>query len=90
MKVGRFFIAAVAVAVEGSKIVRLEGDRDLLAPTGLQELCLLESHQHFMRLLETGQVKVDRIITHRLPLAEYQKGFDLLLERQAIKVMLEP
>lgn len=41
-------------------------------------------------LLTTGQVKVDRFISARLPLEEYAKGVQLLIDKQAIKVAFDP
>lgn len=42
------------------------------------------------RLLTTGQVKVDRFIGACLPLEEYERGVQMLIDRQAIKVCFEP
>ncbi len=41
-------------------------------------------------LLTTGQVKVDRFIGARLPLEEYPKGIQLLLDKQVVKVCFDP
>lgn len=42
-------------------------------------------------MLEKGLLPMDRIVTHRLPLAEYQKGIDLVASgEESIKVTLEP
>jgi threonine dehydrogenase-like Zn-dependent dehydrogenase len=44
-----------------------------------------------VEMLLQGQVPVDEIVTHRLPLADYQDGFELVAAaRQSIKVMLVP
>lgn len=46
-----------------------------------------------IKLLATGRVQVGPIITHRVPLAEVSKGFDLLLDRSqsnALKVIVLP
>jgi threonine dehydrogenase-like Zn-dependent dehydrogenase len=44
-----------------------------------------------VEMLLQGQVPVDEIVTHRLPLANYQDGFELVAAaRQSIKVMLVP
>jgi threonine dehydrogenase-like Zn-dependent dehydrogenase len=37
-----------------------------------------------------GEVRLEDWVSHRLPLAEYQQGFDLLADRQATKVVLLP
>jgi L-iditol 2-dehydrogenase len=46
--------------------------------------------RHFadaIRLIELGKVKPERLITHRLPLADALTGFDVLRQRAAVKVM---
>ena len=40
-----------------------------------------------IRLLESGQIKVQPLITHRLGLSEYEKGFDAMAAKEAIKVI---
>ena len=35
------------------------------------------------------QERVNRLVTHRLPFAEYERGFELLKSGKAIKVVLE-
>ena len=42
-------------------------------------------------MLLQGQVPVDEIVTHQLPLARYREGFELVAAAQrSIKVMLVP
>jgi len=42
-------------------------------------------------LLQAGYISVDRMITHRLPLAETQQGFRLVAEgRHSLKVIIHP
>jgi len=44
-----------------------------------------------MRLLAAHAIEVDSLITHRLPLAEIAKGFQLVLEcSEAVKVIIMP
>lgn len=43
-----------------------------------------------VRLLEGGRLPVERLITHRLPLAEVGRGFEALRAGEAIKVVVEP
>jgi len=44
-----------------------------------------------IRLLETGTIEVDDMITHRLPLKDIVKGFKLVTEGQeSIKVIIKP
>ncbi len=43
------------------------------------------------RMLESGRLPMDRIVTHQLPLAEFQKGLDLVADgTDSIKVALLP
>jgi len=41
-------------------------------------------------LLEAGRVDMDAIISHHMPLSEWQKGFEMVKNRQATKVVLLP
>ena len=44
-----------------------------------------------IRMLEAGRIPVDRIVTHRLPLSDFQAGIDLVASGEgSIKVSLEP
>ncbi len=44
-----------------------------------------------IRMLESGTLPMDRIVTHQLPLAEFQKGLDLVASgKESIKVSLIP
>jgi L-iditol 2-dehydrogenase len=43
-----------------------------------------------VQLLETGRVRTEELITHRLPLASLSDGLDLLRRGQALKVVIKP
>ncbi len=44
-----------------------------------------------MQLLETGRIQVDDLVTHRLPLAEIARGFELVLKgTESVKVIIRP
>ena len=44
-----------------------------------------------MKLIETGSILVDDLITHRLPLKDIAKGFQLVLDgRESVKVIIKP
>lgn len=48
-------------------------------------------HLEAMELIRSGRVKVKDMVTHRLPLAEAQKGFSLVVEaKESLKVIIEP
>ena len=41
-------------------------------------------------LLAAGKIEVDRLISHRLPLARLAEGVDLMRRREALKVYVTP
>jgi len=44
-----------------------------------------------MKLIESGEIAVDDLITHRLPLTDIIKGFKLVSDgRESIKVIINP
>lgn len=46
------------------------------------------SWRNAIRLLETGRIKVQPMITHRLGLSEWEKGFEAMANMDAIKVIM--
>jgi len=50
------------------------------------------SFEQALRLIESGRLDVAPLVTHRFPLGEYQKAFDLLRSRSepVVKVILKP
>jgi 2-desacetyl-2-hydroxyethyl bacteriochlorophyllide A dehydrogenase len=48
------------------------------------------SWRNCIKLLEAGKIKMDAVISHRMPLEEWQKGFELVKNRKATKVVLFP
>lgn len=45
---------------------------------------------HLLALYRSGRLPLERLITHRLPLEEAERGFELMRSGQAIRVVLEP
>jgi 2-desacetyl-2-hydroxyethyl bacteriochlorophyllide A dehydrogenase len=43
-----------------------------------------------LTLLDTGKVRTEPMITHRLPLSEAERGFELLVSKEATKVIFIP
>jgi threonine dehydrogenase-like Zn-dependent dehydrogenase len=44
-----------------------------------------------IRMIEQGLLPMDEIVTHRSPLADYQKGIDMVVSGlTSVKVTLEP
>jgi threonine 3-dehydrogenase len=40
--------------------------------------------------LRSGMIKLEKLVTHRFKLNEIEKGFDVLVKREGMKVVLEP
>jgi Zn-dependent alcohol dehydrogenase len=40
--------------------------------------------------IDSGKIRTDRIITHRLPLERFEEGFHLVSSGEGIKVILTP
>jgi L-iditol 2-dehydrogenase len=49
-----------------------------------------EQHAKALRLIESGILPVDRLITHRFPLAEIVKAYKVAASGDAIKVIVKP
>jgi len=47
------------------------------------------SWRNALRLLEKGMIKVKPMITHRVGLSEWEKGFQAMADKEAIKVMIQ-
>jgi threonine dehydrogenase-like Zn-dependent dehydrogenase len=68
----------------------------MIAPSGfLVQDAALERHRHRLRAIvhaESGKLDVRPLVTHTLPLQEFEKAFDLLSNRPepVVKVMLKP
>jgi L-iditol 2-dehydrogenase len=43
-----------------------------------------------IRLAESGMVDVRSIVTHRFPITEFEKAFDVAARREGLKVIIEP
>jgi L-iditol 2-dehydrogenase len=52
--------------------------------------CSYRHGVHALELLASGAVKVNDLISHRLPLEELDKGLDIVANRQGMKVLLYP
>jgi len=76
-------------------------DKKVVVPVNdfwMKEITILTSYYcgppdivESMQLIAAGNVTVDDIITHRLPLADIARGFQLVLDgRESIKVIIKP
>ncbi len=41
-------------------------------------------------LMKTGKISLDKIVTHRLPLKDFNKGIELMKQKNCLKVMIYP
>ncbi|MTI79664.1 MAG: zinc-binding dehydrogenase [Firmicutes bacterium] len=48
------------------------------------------SWKNSIKLIEAGLIDMKSLITHHLPLADWEKGFKMMKNREAIKVILKP
>lgn len=46
------------------------------------------SWRHAIRLLASGAIKVKPMITHRIGLSQWREGFDAMVDKTAIKVIM--
>lgn len=76
-------------------------DKKVIVPVNdfwMKEITILTSYYcgppdivEAMQLIASGNVTVDDLITHRLPLTEIARGFQLVLDgRESIKVIIKP
>jgi threonine dehydrogenase-like Zn-dependent dehydrogenase len=43
-----------------------------------------------LNILSSGKIDLRPVITHRLPLDEGERGFQLLQQREGLKILLKP
>lgn len=56
---------------------------------GINGRRMFETWYQCENFLLSGRLQLDSIVTHRLPLAEFETGFKLMQAGEAIKVVLE-
>jgi L-iditol 2-dehydrogenase len=50
----------------------------------------VETWRRVQKIIQQGRVQLGDLISHKLPLEEWQKGFDLCRKQAALKVLLRP
>ena len=93
-----WFVLTALFAAGCSKEETLESGADLLQGAGpTKELDIhgahLSPHTYpvAIRMLEDGLLPIEEIVTQRMPLADFQRGIDLVASgATSIKVTLEP
>jgi L-iditol 2-dehydrogenase len=81
-----------AVGISGKPEVPIPYDRGIFKALRY-DFCFSSSWTAWERaigLISKGLLPAEKMITHRLPLAEWQSAFRLLEDRQAVKVILLP
>jgi L-iditol 2-dehydrogenase len=81
-----------AIGISGRPDILIPYDRGIFKALRL-DFCFSSSWTAWERaigLIASGLIPAEKIITHRLPLAEWQEAFRLLEDRQAVKVILLP
>ena len=48
------------------------------------------SFQRGLALMASGAIKAESIVSHRVPLTDFQKAFDLIVKGEASKVLIQP
>ena len=92
---------AIAAARPGGRVVLVgipDDDRTAFSASSARRkgltLALSRRMKHTypraLRLVETGQVDVDSLVTHRLPLEQAPAAFALAQRREGLKVIVEP
>jgi L-iditol 2-dehydrogenase len=81
-----------ALGISGNPEVPIPYDRGIFKALRL-DFCFSSSWTAWERtigLIASGLLPAEKIITHRLPLVEWESAFRLLEDRQAVKVILLP
>jgi len=83
-----FGIPAEPVSLDVANAIVFKGARIL----GINGRLMWQTWYQMSALLRSGKLDPSPIITHRIPLEDFEKGFELLMakERKAIKVVMYP
>jgi len=81
-----------AIGISGKEAVRIPYDRGIFK--GIRyDFCFSSSWtawEKAIHLISKGLLPAEKLITHRLPLEQWEEAFQLLESRQAVKVILIP
>jgi threonine 3-dehydrogenase len=58
--------------------------------TGINGRRMFDTWYKSKAFLSSGKIKLEKLVTHRFKLEEIGKGFDVLIKREGMKVVLEP
>ncbi|MDD4189371.1 MAG: alcohol dehydrogenase catalytic domain-containing protein [Eubacteriales bacterium] len=99
--VGQLLMTAIDVIRPGGKVLMFGHDETAEPPIKLAEIVRKEAliyggflgkyyFEKTARIIESGVLPLKEIVTHKLPLSEYEKGLELLRSGQALKVIIYP
>ena len=91
---------SLIMCANGGEIIKVgfdkkpfEGDLNTLVLKGIKLIGNMGynyvSWRNSIKLMQSGLVKTDKIITHRLPMKDFNQGFNMLFDKSAIKVILK-
>lgn len=76
-----------AVVMEGSLYTLMQHQRQKIIMSWIYDIV---TYYRILKLLELGRVDLKPLITHRVPLADAAKGFEMGLKQECVKAMLFP
>lgn len=99
--VGQLLQQAIDVVRPGGKVIMFGHDETATPPIRLADIVRkeVEIHGGFLgkyyfektgRIIESGILPLEEIVTHTFPLSEYEKGLELLRKGKALKVVIYP
>jgi threonine dehydrogenase-like Zn-dependent dehydrogenase len=99
--VGRCLADAIALVRPGGRILLFGMDQKAAPVTRQYDITRREitvigsfiqrtAFPKVVRILESGRLPLEKLITHRLPLSAFGQALELLRQGQAVKVILEP
>lgn len=99
--VGQMLPSAIDVIRPGGKVLMFGHDETAAPPIRLAEIVRKEAQifggflgkyyfEKTARIIESGILPLEEIVTHKLPLSEYEEGLALLRAGKALKVVIYP
>jgi len=99
--VGPMIVTALRLARFGGTVLQFGHDELAEPQVPMKEIIKKEltirggfigrySFRRVANILESGELPLETIVTHRLPLRDVHKGLDLLRKQLALKIVLQP
>jgi len=83
----------IGVEINGAFAEYIKLRADLVFPIeklSIRESVVIDCFPRALDYLESGKLKVDEIVTHEIPLQDYEKALDLAFARKGIKIAIIP